>query len=113
MAERNRIIREIPVTGSSSNCIVISVRFNAGGINYASYENEKRGYYLSVQPVTKSDGWQTIKGFSGVKGLVEEAKRFGQKKLDNLVVDEARVNQFIEYVLERNNLKLAEEPVAA
>jgi hypothetical protein len=62
--------------------------YSLGGINYFSGENNRRGIYLSVTPVTLSDnGGFTSESsvmFSGLKMLLKELKRFSKKELDGL-----------------------------
>jgi len=73
IAERKRTIVIIEATGEEVNRINVELRFSAGGMNYATYKNEERGYWLSVQPEHfKDEGRFTstmTQGFSGIKHL--------------------------------------------
>ena len=50
-----------------------------GGINYFTYKNEPRGYYLSVSPVERRMSYgcmmESYTAFTGVKTLVEPCAR--------------------------------------
>lgn len=109
MNARSRVIETIEVTGNSEiNTIEVQLTYNAGGLNYFTYKNEPRGYYLSVSPYKQSQEghFQTkvYSGFSGIKSFVEEASRFGKKKLDNMMIDQAKKQELINHVLEKNNI---------
>lgn len=67
------------VKGSSENKVRLEMRYNLGGINYATYKEEPRGYYLHVTPVKLEErgGWksESCMMFSGYKQLVESVSR--------------------------------------
>lgn len=72
-------------TNQPPTVIEIVVSFSQGGINYGTYKNEKRGYYLLVTPVeVRDDGGRAFMMFSGVKTLLEEATRYNAKRLQAL-----------------------------
>lgn len=118
MSERRRVIKSIPISGNSEvNTLEVELYYSAGGMNYFNYKNEARGYYLSASPykilhegrfVTKTYG-----AFSGSKILIQESSRFGKKKFDTLVIDNATVNNLVNEVLTRNNLTVTESKLAA
>lgn len=110
---RARILKTIAVAGGEANEISVEVHYNTGGMNYFSYKEEARGYYLSVSPYKVSGGFKVYSAFSGVKTLIETANRFGQKKLDTIEVDEATIDHFVELVLEKNGLHLVDDKAAA
>ena len=68
--------------------IAVSIYYSKGGVNFATYKREPRGYYLSVNPEerSKSGGCNVVSFmmFGGVKSLVKEAARFSQKALDSI-----------------------------
>ncbi|MDI4654227.1 MULTISPECIES: hypothetical protein [Pseudoalteromonas] len=118
MTARRKLVKEIPVTGNSDvNVIEVELYFAKGGINYFNYKNEARGYYVSVCPykVTHEGGYKSkaYSAFAGVKTLLLEASRFGQKKFETLKVPEGTLNALIEQVLENNGLSVLEEKQAA
>lgn len=71
----------------------IEVNYSLGGINYFTYIDEPRGYYLSVTPVERKirNGIVSESIFfgSGVKRLVREVKRKSEKQY-KLAVEEAK-----------------------
>lgn len=74
----------------------IEVYYHLGGMNYFTYKEEKRGYYLSVSPVEKHGGMESYVGFSGIKQLVKgvarksakaeaEAEKIASEQVENLI----------------------------
>lgn len=118
MSSRRRLIKSYPVAGNGeANVLEVELYFNAGGMNYFTYREERRGYYLSVSPYKAShEGHLQSKmysGFSGLKTLVQEVSRFGQKKFDALVVEDELLNGLVETVLAKNGLTIQQEKQAA
>jgi len=67
-------------TDKPDTVIEVSIRYSKS--DYVGGENQ--GYWIGITPV-KIDGVFRIQtAYSGVKGFLEGATRFGQKKLDNL-----------------------------
>ena len=62
----------------------VSTYYDVGGYSYFTYTNTPRGYFICVQPVKKGDHTIMYEMFNGYKNLLEETKRFSQKKLDTL-----------------------------
>lgn len=97
----------------------VTVFYDKGGVNYFNGDNSRRGYYLSVRPVTvtKFEASPTCPGytsevfalFSGLKRFLVEAKVFSQKKFNDLQPDPATVNELVQAVLVQSDLKLKEE----
>ena len=112
---KRRIIKELPVKGVENKKQIIRVElyYNVGGSNFATGTIERRGYYLSVSPLELSGDFVVYTGFSGIKQLVVEAKRYGQKKFDSIEPSEEQIQQLVEHVLSKNNLSLVEERLAA
>lgn len=94
-----RIEQSIPVTGVDRSaalhpdrCIEnptrlqLSIHYNSGGVNYATYKNDARGYYLSVSPQRVEDrGYCNAVSsmlMSGVKDLLLEVSRQSDKQLE-------------------------------
>jgi hypothetical protein len=69
----------------NSNFIVVKTFYHKGGINYFTYKNEKRGIYLSFQPVMVEDcdGYkcERFEGFSGIKFFIKELNRKSDKQI--------------------------------
>lgn len=84
----------------------IEVRYNKGGMNYFTYKDEERGYYLSVTPVTRSKGegytTESYVGFSGIKKLVLPVARQSEKQYQAAIAAaESHVEELKNYVLSR------------
>jgi len=92
----------------------VEVYYSKGGINYFTYNNEKRGYYVQVSPVTleKRGGLtiETYSAFSGYKRIVKETNKKLGKKAEDAVVDASAltIGSLIEAVLTKNELELAD-----
>lgn len=105
----------------------VTTSYSMGGINYATYKDEPRGFYVSATPVkwerNESTGIDTVcfGAFSGLKGLLEAVPRFNAKKLDaHAAATSAALEsktgtawEVIEAVLAKHGLKLADEKAAA
>lgn len=85
----------------------IDFYYDLGGTNYFTYNNEKRGYYISVSPVNRKNGSISYAAFDGVKQLLIETSRKSKKaeaeateKINNVL------KQLIDYVLGKHGLKL-------
>jgi|GEM_PF-1457157 len=118
MGARRKLIKEIPVFGNPDvNVIEVELYFAKGGINYFNYEVEARGYYVSICPYKVSHEGnfksKSYSAFTGVKTLLLEASRFGQKKLETLMVPEDTLSTLLNQVLERNGLSLVDDKQAA
>lgn len=106
---KRKTIKDIPIDGKDNEFMRIEMSYNEGGINFISGQNHKRGYYLSVQPIKKSkipgSSFTTTSfiAFSGASKLIEEVKRFSQKRFDNQVEKcnnehEKLINDLLNYV---------------
>ena len=63
----------------------VSVYYTKGGANYFSGGVTRRGYYLSVKPITKGNGMVRYTVFSGCSQLLFETQRFTAKQFANAV----------------------------
>lgn len=100
-------------TTTNHKVIEVVVRFNAGGMNYSTYKQEKKGYYVHVQPVEVVGNMRTFVAFTGFKSLLEETARFSMKRLKELadgVLKNSATQELIGKVCEQSNLTL--EPPA-
>jgi hypothetical protein len=94
--------------------IKIELRYNLGGISWATYQPEKRGYYLHVTPVKREtrDGYalESFTAFTGYKQLVKEVTR---KSVKAEAAAEAAAADILDIMVERvcrkNDLELAQE----
>lgn len=115
-SSRSRHVHRFPTT-VPGKFIEIKVAYDDGGISSTS----SRAYYMHVTPVEIEDAGNGVQFkkfmlFSGYKSRLEEAKRFSEKKLNELA-DRARrdcetqdlaVMQVVNRVLEQEDLKLQE-----
>lgn len=74
--------------------VKVSFYVDNGGINYFTYKNEKKGYYVSIAPITRNecDGCATvrIRVFSGLKMLLKEISRKSRKSFNNVIEELTR-----------------------
>ena len=79
----NRIsrIRDI-ISKDKNNKIVTEIYYSKGGENCFTSKVEKRGYYFSIIPEERSDGFRTYTGFSGVKTCILEVARKSKSTYD-------------------------------
>lgn len=72
----NRISRIRDITSNDkNNKIVTEIYYSKGGMNYFTDRDEKRGYYFSIAPEERNDGFRTYTGFSGTKTCILEVTR--------------------------------------
>jgi hypothetical protein len=93
----------------TNKSLKVHLFYNKGGMNYFHGKEEKRGYYLSVQPVEikQCDGYQmeTSIAFSGAKRLILEVKRQSDKAYNQAVaMHNEELTDLKEYVLSKMNL---------
>lgn len=87
----------------------VEVYYDKGGMNYFSGDKEKRGYYLSVTPVSVtrrengSVAWEETAAFTGTKMLLKEVNRRSKKRSEKaLEIAETKKEELINYVIEDN-----------
>jgi len=100
-------------TTVDNHFLEIDVYYNLGGMNFFQGQTEPRGFWLSVSPVRKSrvEGNPNLTmthtiPTDGARAFIEEAKRFSQKRLDQLVTllkdgSDARIKDFRERAIAR------------
>lgn len=93
---------------TSATHLKVEIYYSKGGMNYFTCSNEKRGIYLSVSPVTRKENSESYMGFSGVKKHLVDMARFNQKTFDNFVVSPETEKELIDYVCQKNNIKVLE-----
>lgn len=106
MMKHKRLLVSLPVAEGTTTHVDVEVYYSKGGMNHFTGSVEKRGYYLSVQPVTKSTHSVSYIGFTGVKQLIKEVGRFSPKMLAELVVEYDMMNSMVAHVMEKNNIKI-------
>lgn len=74
-----------PQIGSTRTThLKVEIYYSLGGINYFTYKNERRGYYISVSPVERREYapglmMEGTTCFSGYKALLKEVTRKSAK----------------------------------
>ena len=106
--KQGRLLKSLPTSQGDCTHIDVEVFYTKGGMNYFTSKNERRGLYLSVQPVKRGDRMISFTAFSGVKQFVKEMKMFSQKALNEYVPDPELEKSLIDHVLEKGNIKLQE-----
>ena len=106
--------KEIAVKQNNKGTTHIEVKtyYSLGGMNYATYKTDPRGYWLSVKPIERRplEGGGFMIGFtcfSGYRQLLKEVSRKSKKaeaEADKIAVDYE--NAMIERVLLENGLEL-------
>jgi len=117
MSNRTRTLSQTPVStrlstsdNTTPNTIEVSISYKEGGRNPRSFVKEERGYYLTVSPknignLSRGTLTTVIGQFSSPTVIIEPAKRFGQRKLDNITPKSGVIDQLVAQVMINNNLK--------
>jgi len=108
---RRIIIQSLPTT-EPSHFLDVEVYYDAGGMSFLSGGFNKRGYYLSVQPVKREENLKSMMAFSGTKALIEEVRRFSARKLHEAALQAPQLpiyRKLLDNLLAKNNIKLADE----
>lgn len=94
--------------------IKIETRYNLGGLGFASYTPEPRGYYLHVTPVTREtrNGYtlESFTAFTGVKQVLKTVSRRSAKA--EAAAEEIAKNylhSMVLHVCEKNGLPVPPE----
>lgn len=109
------LIFDLPVrstVGKDTNCIRINVSYSLGGHHWATGKMQPRGYYVGVQPATKTDYCFSFEGLSGYRNPVEEANRFSQKTLEKVATSQKVYDlacRIVNVVLQEQSLELVGE----
>lgn len=84
---KTRYIESIPCQGlQNATHLDVEVYYSKGGMNCFSGGMIKRGFYLSVTPVTrKGDGMVSFTAFSGIAQLLFETQRYTDKQYDKAI----------------------------
>ncbi|NBQ92863.1 MAG: hypothetical protein EBT82_02420 [Micrococcales bacterium] len=105
---QTKTIKEIPIEVKPNHYYKVNLFYSKGGLNYFTYKQDERGYYLSVKAVEKSqgDGYEVESYvlFNGVKQFIKSAKRFSQSVLDELASKnyDQTIAHFIKHIEDRN-----------
>ena len=109
MIKKLLVVKEIPTT-TPGMFVVVKCYYSTGGMNYATYKNEPRGYYFSITPLEYKDGFIITTAFSGIKAFIQEAKRFSEKTLKESAIaveSHPQYQEILEKALAKSQLELA------
>ena len=106
----NRCVKYIKAEGPDCNALKCEVYYHLGGMSYFTYKTEQRGYYVSVSPVERKDGFESYVGFSGIKNCILPVNRQSKKAEETAIamMDKA-IRPLIDYVVNKRGIKLLEE----
>ena len=103
------IKREYIPLSKENHFLRVELYYSLGGYNYFTYETDPRGYWVSVSPVERADGWESFTLFSGVKAIALECQRQSKKReTEALSLYEGVKQKLIEYVLAEKGLELGD-----
>lgn len=95
---------------NDANALVIEVYYSKGGINYFTYNIERRGYYLSVCPVLSASGFLSYTSFSGTKVLLKEVSRKSAKaEAEAEEIAKSKIVDLVTSVCNRNGIVVPNE----
>lgn len=106
----NRISRIRDITSNDkNNKIVTEIYYSKGGMNYFTDRDEKRGYYFSITPEERNDGFRTYTGFSGVKTCILEVARKSKSAYDKAkaMLDKYE-NEYLQAFCDKKGYKLVD-----
>lgn len=91
------------------NVLSVSIAYSKGGVNYFSYRQEERGFWLHIQPERRSGHTVTCSPMDGVKTCVEQVSRFSAKAFNNCVADiDKYVKDYVRPYCEQNGIKISD-----
>ncbi|MGP5159700.1 hypothetical protein [Pseudoalteromonas prydzensis] len=113
---RKRLIKLIPAMGTDCNAIKVELVYLAGGLDFFTYKNVERGYYLSVSAVKIYDdnGRQSQASVAGARKrtLITTASRYSKRTLDKTSVTEGSYMGLVKGLAGQLNLTI-NTPAAA
>lgn len=107
----NRIFKKyLKLKNGENDFLRVELYYSLGGMNYFTYKQEARGFYLSVSPVKRERNMESYTAFTGTKLCVHECKRFSKKAAEQ-AEEKAKTSEkgLIDYVLKKQGLELADE----
>jgi hypothetical protein len=108
---RKILLKSLPTT-EPNRFLEVEVYYEEGGMSFLSGSFNKRGFYLAVQPVKMEGCFKSMTAFSGTKALVEEAKRFSARKLQDVAIQALQLpiyRKLLDHVLAKGDIHLEDE----
>ena len=114
MASDSIFCKYIPAKGHGVNNLCVELYYSLGGMNYWTYKQEGRGYYLSVKPVerVRRDGYTTESYTmgSGIKMLIKEVSRRSAKAAAEAeVLAQLHIQELIDYICHKDGVEVINE----
>lgn len=103
------MIEYIKVRPNSKKITHLRIEFvySLGGYDCWNHKNEKRGYYLSVSPVSRNGYFESYSAFSGCKKLIKSVSRQSRKaKSEAEMIMESEKSGLIDYICKKENLQI-------
>ena len=94
-------------TTTPNKYIKLYTYYKKDAMNYFTYKNEARGYYLSVTPVERARGFESFTAFTGFKVLLKEVTR-ASKKAEAEAIAERDWRKYAEIAADEAGLQIAE-----
>lgn len=114
MASDSIFRKYIPARGHEVNSLRVELYYSLGGMNYWTYKQDSRGYYLSVTPVERiqRNGY-TTEGYitgSGVKMLIKEVSRKSVKAAAEAeVLAQSHIQELVDYICNEEGVEVINE----
>ena len=107
-----KFYKELQKNDGEFTHIRVELYYALGGMNYFTYKNEPRGYYVSVSPVERSNKYgvmmESCHAFTGMKQCIKTVARKSKKAEAEAIANFDKMAEIIQNaVLSENNLKLA------
>ena len=85
----------------------VDFSYDLGGYNYFTGKQHPRGYYLTVMPVSKGNGIESVTAFTGLNFVLKTVKRQSKRAEDEAMqIAEETLRESLAKVLLKNNLEL-------
>lgn len=105
---KTEYIKIINNSSDKNNYLKVSIYYDLGGYNYFTYQEKKRGYYISVTPVNRSERngviMESVTAFTGYFELLELCTR-KSKKSEAIALEKSGPykKMIIDYICNKNN----------
>ena len=107
----DKYIKIIKNEKNKNNNLKVKIYYDLGGYNMFTHQPKKRGYYISVTPVERSERngvkVESVTAFTGYSELLQECSR-KSKKAEAAAIGKAPYYEkmMIEYICENNGYVL-------
>lgn len=85
--------------------IKVTLDYERGGMNYFTSQTIARGYYVTVTPIERGDGFEMTRAFSGMRQCLRQVQRASPSAARQAAeLAESVADTLIDVVALRNNL---------